>query len=545
MALLARLAFALTLLGACVDLRAPPELQVGALPVEPAMGGTVGMPADGGGGGRGGNAGQAGSASDARDVPAANDSPAEAAGAMDAIEPSAGDTAPLPLLPNGRGCASGSKCASGICVDNVCCNVACNGVCEACNSYGYEGTCTPIPAGLDPADECPQDAPASCGRDGTCSGAGQCRRSLAGTECAPPSCQGSTEVGASTCDGAGVCKAGTSRSCAPNLCKGSSCGTVCSSAADCQTGYFCDNGSCAVKRTAAATCDQAQQCATGFCVDGVCCASACTEACSACNLAGAAGVCTAVPDGQDPGGECPMQASSTCGRVGGCNGARACRRYSATTVCAGASCTAGTATAAATCDGAGTCGAPASRSCGGYLCSGADCGTGCSSDAQCATGYGCTSGSCALLKIAKLTVYDSANASSWSIQRNFQVGSNGAHPWVDYASSYISSIDSAANVLLGNEWVKLAAASKLYTGGPQAAITLAAQSDVYIMVDDRWGTTPSFTSGWTNTGWNMVIWETSTRSFPFSIFRKTAQTGTVTFPSIGSNTTYDFFIVVD
>jgi hypothetical protein len=184
------------------------------------------------------------------------------------------------------------------------------------------------------------------------------------------------------------------------------------------------------------------------------------------------------------------------------------------------------------------------RSCGAYLCSGSDCGTSCTSDTQCTSA--CSAGSCIQLKIASLTVYDTANAGSWSIQRNFQIGIGGAHPWVDYAPSYISSMDAAANVLLGNEWIKIAAASKLYTGGPvQAAITLSAPSDVYIMVDDRWGTTPSFTAGWTNTGWNMVIWETSTRSFPFSIFRKTGQTGTVTFPSIGSNLTYDFFIVVD
>jgi hypothetical protein len=544
---LARLTIALTLVMACVDLAPPPQLQVGDLPLDPASGGRTTM-ASGGSPGRGGSGGNAPDASnDAGDAiqPPPDSSPPDSgpASSIDAID--LGSSPPPTLLVNGTVCSSGGKCASGFCVDGVCCDDACGGLCQACNVYGAEGTCAPIVQGEDPADECAQDAIATCGRDGTCNGAGQCRKYLPGTECAQPGCQGATEAAAGTCDGAGICRAGTTRSCAPNVCKGSSCGSACSSPADCQTGYFCDAGTCAVKRATAAACSAAQQCTTGFCVDGVCCGSACTETCSVCNLVGAAGICTAVPDGLDPRGNCPAQPASSCGRAGACNGARACRLHPATTTCVAASCSGSTATPAAQCDGAGSCVAPAPRSCGGYQCSGTTCGGSCTGDSQCSAGYSCKSGSCQLLKITNLTVYDTANASSWSIQRNFQIGTGGAHPWVDYAPSYISSIDAAANVLLGKEWIKIAAASKLYTGGPQAAITLAAASDVYIMVDDRWGTTPSFTAGWSNTGWNLVVWETSSRSFTFSIFRKTAQTGTVTFPSIGSNTTYDFFTVVD
>ena len=66
----------------------------------------------------------------------------------------------------------------------------------------------PVPAGEDPRDQCAESAPASCGLDGTCDGAGACRRYVAGSECAPGSCSGSTESAASTCDGNGTCKAG-------------------------------------------------------------------------------------------------------------------------------------------------------------------------------------------------------------------------------------------------------------------------------------------------------------------------------------------------
>jgi hypothetical protein len=150
-----------------------------------------------------------------------------------------------------------------------------------------------------------------------------------------------------------------------------------------------------------------------------------------------------------------------------------------------------------------------------------------------------------LLKIARLTVFDTAHAASWSIQRNFQIGINGAHPWVDWSASYIQSMDAAANRLLGKEWIKLAAESKVYTAGPQAEIALAAAADVYLVADDRFLTQSSWINGWTNTGWNLIVWETPSLSFPFSLYRKTAQTGTVSLPAIGQYNGYDYFVIVD
>ena len=44
--------------------------------------------------------------------------------------------------PLAAGCAANSECASGFCVDAVCCNTACDGQCSICNPPGALGFCT-------------------------------------------------------------------------------------------------------------------------------------------------------------------------------------------------------------------------------------------------------------------------------------------------------------------------------------------------------------------------------------------------------------------
>ena len=70
-------------------------------------------------------------------------------------------------LPSGAVCGSNTVCASGFCVDGVCCNVACAGTCTACNVAGNIGTCTNVPAGTDPANECAGATP-NCNGNGAC-----------------------------------------------------------------------------------------------------------------------------------------------------------------------------------------------------------------------------------------------------------------------------------------------------------------------------------------------------------------------------------------
>lgn len=71
----------------------------------------------------------------------------------------------------GQTCSLNNECASAFCVDNVCCNSACSGVCQACSAAkngGVNGACGNIANNTDPDNEC-------SGGLGTCNGAGACQ----------------------------------------------------------------------------------------------------------------------------------------------------------------------------------------------------------------------------------------------------------------------------------------------------------------------------------------------------------------------------------
>jgi len=53
---------------------------------------------------------------------------------------------------DGLTCNNANECSSGHCVDSVCCNSLCDGLCQACDLTA--GTCTPQPDGADPDGEC-------------------------------------------------------------------------------------------------------------------------------------------------------------------------------------------------------------------------------------------------------------------------------------------------------------------------------------------------------------------------------------------------------
>ena len=144
-----------------------------------------------------------------------------------------------------------------------------------------------------------------------------------------------------------------------------------------------------------------------------------------------------------------------------------------------------------------------------------------------------------------LTVHDTANASGWSIKSNFQVGT-GTTPWVDYPGSYVYAWNSNLNNLLGKTWIATKSASKNYTGGSyQATIGLGTTTrNVYLVVDDRWGTPPSWTSGWSDTGHSVTIKE-GTTSRTFSVYKKSAVSGNVGLPKIGANNAFNYFAIIE
>lgn len=293
----------------------------------------------------------------------------------------------------GASCGGATECASGHCVDGVCCDSACEGVCEACSGAGH---CGPVAAGDDPRSDCAESAPRSCGTTGACDGAGHCARYDATTVCGDASCTAGVAVAVSLCDGAGTCKVGNKTTCklgcTLDVCTSDCTPTSCSS-----DKYCAASGVCVAKTKNGATCSVASTCQSGFCVDGVCCNSACEGACKVCSKdlgATQDGQCSNVDVGDDPKNLCSDEGASTCGHSGVCDGAGACALYGDTTVCE-TRCESGKITKK-TCSGAGTCDATGtSASCNGYACESATaCKTSCAAATDCASGYTCSASQC-------------------------------------------------------------------------------------------------------------------------------------------------------
>lgn len=275
-----------------------------------------------------------------------------------------------PLLDLGMGCMRPEQCASNHCRDGVCCDQSCDGLCVRCDTSAARGRCTGL-AGLDPDAEC--TGTGTCG--GVCGGAGTCSFPMMSTSCGSPACaQGM--LSEPRCDGAGTCAA-VSRTCFPYACAaaGTGCASSCSGATGCASGAFCDGSVCRASLPPGSDCTTGTACASGRCVDGVCCESDCTGACSACNLPGTRGMCSAEPAG---------------------------------TSCGTPTCTSGQ-LSTPTCAAGGACQA-ASTSCGAYQCTaaGTSCRTSCGLDSDCASGHFCRGGSC-IPKLGNGTGCNTAN----------------------------------------------------------------------------------------------------------------------------------------
>jgi hypothetical protein len=291
---------------------------------------------------------------------------------------------------SGSVCDDDLECSSGFCAQGVCCDSRCDGLCLACNVPTNIGACVPLAAGTKPINgRCATDTVASCGHDGTCDGAGACRRYPDGSICQPGRCAGSTVMGAKVCQ-AGACKDGPNIVCAPFTCDigSGNCFTSCRSKADCD-GRDCMNGSCG-KKPLGATCTTTAECDSGFCADGVCCNLACDGACLSCSQPGKMGECRPVDEGTtDPHGICKQDPQEKCGSSGLCNGQGGCAKYAVNTVCKPGSCSGGSMIPASTCNGEGTCVLGSAISCFPYVCGDDACKPSCLSNADCAAGNSC------------------------------------------------------------------------------------------------------------------------------------------------------------
>jgi len=272
---------------------------------------------------------------------------------------------------DGAACSSVVPCASGQCVDGVCCDTACAGSCESClgaaKVFGADGTCGQVKAGT------------LCSTQGCVSGASQA---------------------GDACDQDGVCQPKPALQCAVGyVCIGGACQTSCQSDAQCDTtaGFFCVNGKCGLPLGAACSADSV--CTSGFCRDGVCCDTDC-GACQACSKAekgfGEDGACAPYAADTDPDDDCAEAKDypKSCLSDGLCDGKGACRQFAVKgTVCEAEACVEAQLSSYA-CDGAGYC-EPATVQCFPYQCSGAKtCGTACQTNADCVTGTECLQGEC-------------------------------------------------------------------------------------------------------------------------------------------------------
>jgi hypothetical protein len=146
----------------------------------------------------------------------------------------------------GTACVDKTECDSGFCSQGVCCAVDCAGGCLSCALKGSEGSCAPLTAGTTPAmNACAKSDPSTCGLDGTCDGAGACRKFLTGTSCSPASCSSATLRGAGTCDGKNNCQVPVAVTCGGYTCgSATACRTTCVTDADCASPSVCGQASC-------------------------------------------------------------------------------------------------------------------------------------------------------------------------------------------------------------------------------------------------------------------------------------------------------------
>jgi len=254
-------------------------------------------------------------------------------------------------------CASGSYLIDG--TPDSCASCA-----SACAAGTYESTAC---AGTSnrACTSCP--AITNCTSAVTCASAGtsRCTTCAAGTYLVPGGSGAPDSCAACNCPSDG-CHPGTCN--AAGVCDLSPNGTSCNDNNLCTTGDSCTGGVCA---------GAAVVCPSDDCHPGVCNAGT--------------GACNVTPDGtacSSDGNPCTADrcTAGACSHPAG----------NAGTQCSGPACSAGVATLAASCDGVTTtCPAAATQFCAPGLCNGAACGTGCTTDSNCAANAFCNGGTCA------------------------------------------------------------------------------------------------------------------------------------------------------
>jgi PA14 domain len=155
------------------------------------------------------------------------------------------EAGPGALLAIGATCAAAPDCDSGFCVDGVCCQDACAGLCVSCALPGKRGTCSPQAMASDPDNDCEDQGMPSCGQNGMCDGAGKCQLYPAATACAAPVCNAGMFTPGGQCDGQGACRKPAATTCGNFQCQdATACKTTCAADADCRPPNHCFSTAC-------------------------------------------------------------------------------------------------------------------------------------------------------------------------------------------------------------------------------------------------------------------------------------------------------------
>jgi hypothetical protein len=143
---------------------------------------------------------------------------------------------------DGGQCSTGSDCTSGNCSAGICCDSPCTGKCTSCSGADTgraNGNCSPVRAGSDPRNQCADSNESTCGTDGACDGAGECRLHGTSVVCAAARCSNGSSTAARRCNGQGACSPASPTSCGPYPCLSN--GTC---ANDCATGFVLQGNAC-------------------------------------------------------------------------------------------------------------------------------------------------------------------------------------------------------------------------------------------------------------------------------------------------------------
>ncbi len=317
---------------------------------------------------------------------------------MDAPPPSCSHDAGTQKT-NGTACGCDADCASGFCVDGVCCNSACTDDLQVLQ-HGLSARDLQLRRRRRPAAHAcglPEERPsppaawtAPATAKGAAAATSPARFASPARATAPRSAASASATAAA------AARPGRPPSARRSIAtrKTNSCVVTCSSDADCAGSVKCVNGSCG-KRPIGAVCTAANQCASASAPTGS--AATCLhrplrqlqpERAHRHLLADGAWASptrtrSAPPPTSRPAGR-PAPATAWAGAP-----STRPRRSASPPPCSG-----DRLNTAGTCDGLGTCRAQGIQACVPYRCSGTACVSHCASDADCISGHTCVNGSC-------------------------------------------------------------------------------------------------------------------------------------------------------